>query len=77
LENQSLLEATSTAVYLMQQNPDRNDDSLFMSLKWLKPHLSDSDRVVGIAKAKELLFNPDYLTDELKREMAEWDKLES
>ena len=77
LENQSLLEATATAVYLIRQNPNEGDDSLFMSLKRLKPHLSDSDRVVGITKAKELLFTPDYLTEDLKREMDEWDRLES
>ena len=69
LENQSLMEATSTAVFLMKQNPNSTDDSLFMSLKWFKPHISDSDRVVGITKAKELMFKPEYLTEEIKREM--------
>jgi len=75
-ENQSLMEATSTAVFLMKQNPNATDDSLFVDLKSLKPHVSDSDRVVGITKAKELLFKPEYMTDELKREMDAWDQLE-
>jgi hypothetical protein len=47
-----------------------------MSLKWLKPHIGDSDRVVGITKAKELLFKPEYLTEEIRREMDEWDRVE-
>jgi hypothetical protein len=77
LENQTLLEATSTAVYLMMQNPDQSEDRLFITLRWLKPHLSESDRVIGISKAKELLFRSDYFTEELKQELNEWDKLES
>jgi len=77
LENQSLLEATSTAVYLMKQSPDQSEDRLFVSLKLLKPHLSESDRVIGISKAKELLFRSAYLSDKLQREMDEWDRLES
>ena len=76
LESQSLMEATSTAVYLMKQNPAIADDNLFMSLKWLKPHIGEYDRVIGITRAKELLFKPEYLTEELKREMGEWDIVE-
>ena len=76
LEDQSLMEATSTAIFFMRQKPDITEDNLFMSLKRLKPHIGDSDRVVGITKAKELLFKPEYLTEEIKREMDEWDKLE-
>jgi hypothetical protein len=70
------MEATSTAVYFMKQNPRITEDDLFMSLKRLKPHIGDSDRVVGITKAKELLFKPEYLTEEIKREMDEWDRVE-
>jgi uncharacterized protein YwgA len=77
LESQSLMEATSTAVFFMTQNPNIADDDLFMRLKWFKPHIGESDRVVGITKAKELLFKPEYLTEEIKREMDEWDRLES
>ena len=76
LENQSLMEAASTAVFFIKQNPSITEDNLFMNLKWLKPHIGDSDRVVGITKAKELLFKPEYLTEEIKREMDEWDKVE-
>jgi uncharacterized protein YwgA len=76
LESQSLMEAASTAVFFMTQNPSITEDNLFMSLKWLKPHIGDSDRVVGITKAKELLFKPEYLTEEIKRETEEWDRVE-
>lgn len=73
-ENMCLMEATSTVVYLKKQKPEFVDDELFVSLKRLKPHLNDSDRIIGITKAKELLFRPEYLTDELSREMDQWDR---
>ncbi len=76
LENQSLMEATSAAIFFMSQNHSIMEDDLFMNLKWLKPHISDSYHVIGITKAKELLFKPEYLTEDLKREMDGWDKLE-
>lgn len=76
LDNQSLMEATSTAVYFMKQKPDISEDNLFMNLKWLKPHIGDSNRVLGITRAKELLFKPEFMTEEIKREMDDWDKLE-
>ena len=76
-ENMGLMEATSTVVYLKKQNPDLTDDDLFVRLKWLKPHLTDGDRTIGITKAKELLFKPEYLTKEIAKEMDQWDKLES
>jgi uncharacterized protein YwgA len=76
-DNMGLMEATSTVVYLKSQNPGLSDDDLFLRLKWLKPHLTDSDRTIGITKAKELLFKPEYLTKEIAKEMDEWDRLES
>lgn len=76
LENQNLMEATSTAVYFIKQNPIIAEDDLFINLKALKPHIGDTDRVIGITKAKELLFKPEYLTEEIKREIDEWDQVE-
>jgi uncharacterized protein YwgA len=76
-DNMGLMEATSTAVYFKSQNPGLSDDDLFLRLKWLKPHLTDPDRIIGITKAKELLFKPEYLTKEIAKEMDEWDRLES
>jgi uncharacterized protein YwgA len=75
--NMGLMEAVSTIVYLKTQNPELTDDGLFVRLKWLKPHLTDGERTIGITRAKELLFKPEYLTEEIAKEMDEWDKLDS
>jgi hypothetical protein len=71
-----LWKAASTAVYLKKQNPQSTDDDLFVELKRLKPHLNDSDKLIGISKSKEILFLPEYLTEEIKRELDLWDKIE-
>ena len=71
-----LAEATAAAVVLMKQNPDFKDDNLFSTLKQLKPHIGDSDLLIGITRAKAVLFKPEYLTDTLKQEMDEWDRIE-
>jgi uncharacterized protein YwgA len=76
-ESMGLMEAASTIVYLKSQNPELSDDELFVRVKWLKPHLTDSERTIGITKAKELLFKPEYLTKEIAKEIDEWDKLDS
>ena len=76
ITNPKLEEATAVAVTLMKQNPDLGDDDLFLTLKQLEPHIDDSDLVVAITRAKEALFKPEYLTDELKQEMDEWDRIE-
>ena len=70
------MEAASTAIFFMRQDHSISEDDLFMNLKQLKPHIGDSDRVIGITKAKELLFKPEYLSEDLKREIDEWDRLE-
>lgn len=75
-QNMSLMEATSTIVYLKKETPALTDDDVFVRLKRLKPYLSDSDRLIGITRSKELLFRPEYLTDEVKREMELWDNIE-
>jgi uncharacterized protein YwgA len=72
----TLMEATATTVYLKQQTPQLSDDDLFVELKRFKPHLTDSDKLVGITKSKMLLFKPQYLTDEIKKELAAWDNID-
>jgi uncharacterized protein YwgA len=72
----TLMEATATTVYLKQQTPQLSDDDLFVELKRLKPHLTDSDKLVGITKSKMLLFKPQYLTDEIREELAAWDNID-
>jgi hypothetical protein len=49
---------------------------LFVELKRLKPHLTDSDKLVGITKSKALLFKPEYLTDEIKKELDAWNNID-
>ena len=71
-----LKEATAVAVSLMNQKPDVDDDALFSALKQLKPAIGDFDHLVAITRAKEALFKPEYLTDELKQELDEWDRIE-
>ena len=72
----TLMEATATTIYLKQQTPQLSDDDLFVELKRLKPHLTDSDKLIGITKSKALLFKAEYLTDEIKKEMAAWDNID-
>lgn len=74
--NTKLKKATVAAVFLMKQKPDFGKDILFSTLKQLKPHIGDSELVVAIARAKEELSKPEYLTDELKQEMDEWNRIE-
>lgn len=70
------LEAQSTIIYLMSQNADITDDEVFTKVKRLKPHLNDSTIVIARNEAKKLLFKSEFLTDDLKREIEEWDKAE-
>ncbi len=76
-ESMTLMEATSTTIYLKQQTPESSDDDLFVELKRLKPYLTDSDKLIGITKSKGLLFKPEYLTEEIKKELAAWDSLDN
>jgi uncharacterized protein YwgA len=75
-DRMTLMEATTTTVYLKQHSPQLSDDDLFVELKRLKPHLTDSDKLIGITKSKALLFKAEYLTDEIKKEMAAWDNID-
>ena len=75
-ESMSLMESTATTVYLKKQTPQLSDDDLFVELKRLKPHLTDFDKLIGITKSKVLLFKAEYLTDEIKKELAAWDNID-
>jgi hypothetical protein len=74
--NLKLREATAVAVSLMTQKPDVDDDALFLTLKQLKPAIGDFGLLVAIIRAKEALFEPEYLTEEFKQELDEWDRIE-
>jgi uncharacterized protein YifE (UPF0438 family) len=71
----SQLEDTSTFVYLMR-NESINDKVINRKFKQLKPHISDTKRIIGLNKAKQLLFKEEYFTEELRKEQEEWDDLE-
>ena len=75
-DSMTLMEATSTAVYLKQHLPQLSDDDLFAELKRLKPHLTDSDKLIGITKSKALIFKREYLTEEIKKELDAWDNID-
>jgi uncharacterized protein YwgA len=75
-DNPSLIECTSTIVYLMKENPEMMDHTVLTRTRELKPYLNEYTCVTGLSKAKELLFKPEYLTEDLKQEIAEWDRIE-
>ncbi len=72
----SLLEAVSTAYYLKRFNSDILDDELFESTKNEKPYLSDKIVIIAINIVKKLMFEPEYLTDEVIEEITDWDDAE-
>jgi hypothetical protein len=76
-EDMSLMESTSTVVYLMLENPNLTDGDVIARIHTLKPHISESTRIVSISKAKELLFKPEYLTEKLKKEIEAWSKIDA
>ena len=76
LDNPLLIECTSTIVCLMKENPEIMDHTILTKTREFKPYLTEFICVAGLSKAKELLFKPEYLTEELKQEIAEWDRIE-
>lgn len=76
LQGVQFLESVSTAVHLMAPASLVREDEVFSKMKELKPYLSDYLVVVGINKAKELLFKAEYLTHELAKEIYEWERID-
>lgn len=74
-ENQSLMEATATIVFLKNTQRTLNDCEIFAKVKDKKPYLSDETITIGITKAKDLLFKQEYLTEDLKREINCWSSI--
>ena len=71
-----LLEAVSTITYLKQENQNFSDDDIFAAVKNMKPHLKESMIIISNNIAKELLFKPEYLTDEIRKELDMWDNID-
>ena len=77
ISNYQLLESTATAVYLMREYPEIEDDEIIMKVRALKPYLTDELIILGMNRAKRLLFKPEYLTEKLKKEIDEWDRIDN
>ncbi len=75
LENNQLMEAASTSVFLIKEGL-ANDGLIIRRIKFIKSHLSYEDVIVGLSRAKELLFRPEYLTGALKNESDLLDSIE-
>ncbi len=71
-----LLEAISTIIYLKQENPDISDDDIFATVKKMKSHLKESMIIISNNISKELLFKPEYLTEEIRKELDMWDNID-
>jgi hypothetical protein len=75
LENNLLMEAASTAVFLIREGLT-NDDLIIRRIRIIKSHLNYENIIVGLSRAKELLFRPEYLTGALKNESDLLDSIE-
>jgi hypothetical protein len=75
-QDMDLMECTATVVYLVQNDPNLRDSDILATLHNLKKHLNEATCVIGISKAKELLFKPEYLTENLKKEIDAWSKID-
>ncbi len=67
------LETLATIIYIKKKYPSFLDDDLFVYTKEEKPYLKDWMIIIGINVVKKILFSPDFLTEDVKREMELWD----
>lgn len=74
-EDMDLMGCTATVVHLMKENPRLRDSDIIAKIHDLKKHLNDATCVIGISKAKELLFKPEYLTEKVKEEIKCWSNM--
>ena len=70
------LEAVSTVHYLKNKDPAMLDDEIFAKTKEIKQYIKDSIVVIAINTVKKLLFKPEFLTEEVQKEIDIWDKAE-
>ena len=68
------LEAIATIFYYRKNYPELLDDGIFKRTKKNKPYLKDRIITVAINSMKELTFKPEYITDEIKKELDLWDR---
>jgi len=73
-ENKEVLEVASI---IIEKNLAYKDfDKVINEIKKIKPNLSESEIIEAINVAKRLLFKPEYLTDEIKKELKLWDNID-
>jgi len=73
-ENKEVLEVASI---IIEKNLAYKDfDKVISEIKKIKPNLSESEIIEAINVAKRLLFKPEYLTDEIKKELKLWDNID-
>ena len=69
--DQKLLESVSTIILL--DLVYSSVEVVIKKIKEIKPHLSDIEIIDGQNKAKELLFKDEFLTEELRNQIMEWE----
>jgi len=70
------LEAVATLFYFKNLNSNYNDDELFKKTKENKPYLRDRIIIIALNVVKELIFDKDQVTSDLKQELDIWEKAE-
>ncbi len=70
------LEAVSTIVLLKMREPELDDSEVFAKIKSIKNFLKESIIIIANNIAKKLLFKAEFLTEEIKRELEIWDRVD-
>ena len=73
-ENKEVLEVASI---LIEKNLAYEDfNKVISEIKKIKPNLSESEIIEAINVAKRFLFKPEYLTEDIKKELKLWDNID-
>ena len=71
-----LMEGTATALFFfVKDNSELDEVKLRTQMKREKSHLSDSEITLSINNVKKLTFKQEYLSHEIKEEIALWENL--
>lgn len=73
----NILEATGTAAYFVKSTPQPAAEALFAIVKTLKPHLKETEILIGINNARELLFDPKQVSASVWKDIKDFDELEN
>ena len=72
--DQKLLESVSTIILL--DLVYSNVEVVIKKIKEIKPHLSDIEIIDGQNRARELLFQDEFLTEGLQNQIMEWEQID-